>query len=258
MLDRNPDREPSNFRDFLILDVRLGAWYKHSLVADTAGSKVSVGTLFIVQGSGITDLADVVDGSGNQVVDGSSNQVVANNPTVTDNTTVLGTLFTKKNGDNVDYDFGYYTGGSLTDFSQNATDEETFTSTARMAHQVLGDVVHQKQSPYITTVFERIESFTDSDADGEDDTPGGCLMRVSYNFSTGSKAQKYGSQFQAYKPTQWAISYHDGSDPNVEVVTNKHRVRGRGPVLQVELENDPGKDFKLYGYQIEYSASRKV
>ncbi len=83
-------------------------------------------------------------------------------------------------------------------------------------------------------------------------------MSVYYNFATGPNSAKYGSSVQAYKPTKWSISYFDGSDPGIEVVKNKHKIRGRGDAFQLKFENDGDKDFKLYGFQIGVTSSRKV
>ena len=83
-------------------------------------------------------------------------------------------------------------------------------------------------------------------------------MTTHYDFSTGTKSAKYGTARQVYKPTRWSISYFDGSDPDVEVVKNKHKIRGRGDAYQLRFENDEDKDFKLYGFQVDLTSSRKV
>ncbi len=256
MESQNQDSQPTMSRDYLVLDTRMRVWYKHSLTVDTDGSMVAPGTLFTLSG-GLSQDATVVSVTGDTVVNSTGDTVTGTSKHITDDTTILLTVLLKRSGSNVDFAIGTYTGSSLTDFSKNAVDEVAFSSVGRMAHQVLGDIEHAKQTPYITTIFKRVESFV-ADSVGDDITPGGCLMRASYNFATGAKAFKYGNQFQAYKPTKWSISYSDGSDPNIEVVKNKHKLRGRGDAIQIEISNDPGKDFVLYGYQIDYTYSRKV
>lgn len=256
-VDRNPNKQPTHFRDILILDARLKAWYKYTLSEDTVGNDVAVGDVFNIRG-GSSGFATVVDNSNNLVEDELGNLVEAFNTQFNDSSILTNLLLIKKNSDNTDWAFGQLIGDTLQDFSLNTTDTESFTSFITTAHQDFGDVVHKKQSPYITTVFKRVESGVIDGITGEDITPGGCQFRTNYEYSTSSKSNKFGTLRAAYKPTRWTISYFDGSDPGIEVVKNKHKIRGRGNGLQLHFENDGDKDFKLYGFQIDVTASRKV
>ncbi len=256
-VERNPNTQPTHLRDVLILDTRLGAWYKHTLSEDTVGSKVAIGDVFNIDG-GSQVFASVVDNSNNLVEDDVGNLVEAFDTSFNDSEQLTSLFLIKKNGDNTDWAFGQLVGDALDDFSLNATDTESVDGFVETAHQVFNDITHKKQTPYITTIFKRVESGIIDEETGEDITPGGCLMTTHYDFSTSSKSAKFGTARQAYKPTRWSVSYFDGSDPGTEVVKNKHKIRGRGDAYQLRFENDPGKDFKLYGFQVDVTTSRKV
>ena len=58
------------------------------------------------------------------VTDGS--EVIATDVTTAEATVVSGLVFIKKNGDNVDIAFGKFSGDSLTDFSLNSTDKQSY------------------------------------------------------------------------------------------------------------------------------------
>lgn len=255
--ERNLFNQATHMRDVLVFDTRLTAWYKYSLSEDTTGDKVAFGDVFNLT-AGDSEFTTVIDNNGDFVEDNNSALVEAYDAHNIGAEIRTIPVFIKRNGTNTDWAFGTLTGDFFQDFSLNDPDAESYDSFILTAHQVFNDLAHVKQANYITTIFDRVESGTIDETTGEDITPGGCLMSVFYNFATSTASAKYGTARQAYKPTKWSISYFDGSDPGIEVVKNKHKIRGRGDAFQLKFENDGDKDFKLYGFQIGITSSRRV
>jgi len=255
--DQNPNKQNTHARDMLVFNTQLGAWYKHSLLDDLVGTAVSIGDVFNVLGGDVIP-TQVVDESDVDIVDESDELVFATRSILADKSISTTLVLMKQNGDGVDFSFGQLVGSSLTDFSLNIIDETSYDSYITSSQQILGDVIHKKQVPYITTIFDRVESGTIDDETGEDITPGGCLMSISYDFAITTAAAKFGTPRQVYLPHRWTTSYFNGQDPGIEVVRNKHKVRGRGSAFQIKFANDEDKDFKLYGFQVELTASRRV
>ncbi len=256
-VERNKYSKNTHCRDILIYDINLSAWSKYSLEEDTEGTKVSIGDAFNIQGSSL-DFSTVIDNSGDLVEDESANLVEAFGTTGV-GTSVMKTTFLlmKISGNTLSFAFGRLEGDEYQDFSLNETDAETYDSYIDTAQQIYNDIMHKKQVPYLTTIFKRVEDNI-LDGNGVDTNAGGCLYTAIWNWATNTQSFKYGTARQAYLPNKWNISYEDGSDPGLEVVKNKHRVRGRGNAIQLRFENDGDKPFRLYGWQMVVQTSRRV
>ena len=256
-IERNQYSRNTHCRDILIYDIKLQAWSKYSLSEDEDGSKVSVGDAFVIQGSSLS-FSTLIDNSGNLVEDESANLVEAFGITGAGSSTLKTTLLLMKiSGDTLSFAFGRLEGEESQDFSLNVDDAESYDSYIETAQQIYQDIMHQKQVPYLTTIFKRLESGI-LDENGADTNAGSCFYTAIWNWATDTKSFKYGTARQAYLPNRWNISYEDGSDPGVEVVKNKHRVRGRGNSIQLRFENDGDKPFHLYGWQMLIQTSRRV
>jgi hypothetical protein len=252
---RNRNNQSTDTRDALIYDDILKAWTMASIVADSTGSKVTLGDIGILsKGRALSDT--VVDNLDNVVVDESDETVVAQDITsMSQITTVF--LYIKKNGDNCDFSFGQFSGDSYEDFSLNSVDTESFPAYIDMAHNLYNDVIHKKQFPYVMTIFERLESGVLDDS-GEDVTQGSCKMRVDWNWSTNTSSSKFGELRQVYFPYKFTTSHFDGVDPGLELVTSKHKIRGRGNTMRLHFEKDDNKGFKLLGWQLLVKAKRNA
>ena len=224
---------------------------------DEGGSKVSIGDAFIIQGSSLS-FSTLIDNSGNLVEDESANLVDAFGITGLGSSILKTTLLLMKiSGNTLSFAFGRLEGTESKDFSLNVDDAESYDSYVDTAQQIYNDISHQKQVPYLTTIFKRVEDGI-LDINGVDTNEGGCLFTAIWNWATDTKSFKYGTARQAYLPNKWNISYEDGSSPGIEVVKNKHRIRGRGNSIQLRFENDGDKPFYLYGWQMVVQTSRRV
>jgi len=253
---RRYDNHHSMLRDVLVFDVRLAAWSKYSLSADTDGSKVSIGYAAILSGGRI-DTASVVDSSGATVVDSAGDTVTIQDKTITNSSKVLNLLFMKKNSNTWSIGIGELTSSGLVDFEMSSTDEESNSSYITGSYQIFNDVAHRKFTGYLIPLFKRIESGV-LDANGEDITPGGCKYRVDYNWAINSNSKSYGTLRDAYIPYKYITSRYDGADPGDEIVSSLLKLRGSGSSFKVHFESDGDKDFKLYGWQIMINTKPRI
>ncbi len=256
-IERNKYNENTHCRDVLIYDIKLQAWSKYSLSEDEDGGKVSIGDAFVIQGSSL-EFSSLIDNSGNLVTTETDGLIDAFGETGAGTSSLKTSLLLMKiSGNTLSFAFGRLEGASSQDFSMNEVDAEAYDSYIDTAQQIFNDIAHRKQTPYLTTIFKRLEDYI-LDDDGVDTNAGGCLMTAIWNWSTDTKSFKYGTARQVYLPNRWNIGYEDGSSPGVEVVKNKHRIRGRGNAIQLRFENDGDKPFHLYGWQMVVQTSRRV
>ena len=256
-----------HYRDALVLDVRLNAWTKFSLSDEPLNDGVSQPKLSIADivmfDNGITDIRPVTDG--NDFVFDSSQQVTSQDPAATGVSFVPYILFINKYEITQIPDpwiryqvyLGELRSSGVVDFPSKIDFTENNPSYITIAHQVFGDVAHKKFLPYLIPLFKRMESGI-VDENGVDITPGGCKYRVDWDWATGASNKKFGQLYDAYKPYKWTTSMYDGVDPDIEIVSSKLKVRGRGDVFRLHFESDGTKDFKLYGWQLLLAAKRGV
>jgi hypothetical protein len=257
LTNQNLKKQACQFRDVLIYNSELDAWYKYALPDDLVGSKVYITDAFIVDG-GNNQTTGVISLSGDAVISESLDLVIAKDRLAAESTKVVGLMLAKKSNDNTQWAFGILEGASTQDFATSAEDVEPQVAFIDTAYQIFDDIEHNKQLPKLTTIFERVESGVIDEATGEDLTPGGCFYQVNFNWSTSTKSIKYGTPRQAYRPTRFGISYNDGSDPGLLNVVNMHSVRGRGRGAQLRFTNDGIKDFHLLGWQMQLRASKRT
>ena len=264
----NFNKEPCANQDVLVYDLKLQAFYKYQLRKDV---DLTDNDLMIADcGSFVGDFGEtpnIINLAGDNIINAASDNIVGSNFDGTNIQEFMLMLMTNKKtisagADVFRYGFAHMQGDIIQDFDNlDAADDvlkHTFDSEILSQHFIFQDVGHNKQSPYVHTIFDRVESGI-LDAGGNDITPGGCLLQFRFNWATGTKAgPQFGTPFQAYVPSRWNINPNDGSLPNIEVVLNRHKIQGRGRAFQVRFTNDGTKRFHLLGYQLEVEATRKV
>lgn len=255
--NQNSKHQPNQFRDVLIFDGNLNAWYKYSLSTDDVGNDVYIADAFITDG-GDNEQTVVIDLLENNVVSNASELVFARSSTGVPEGSIVGLMLAKKSTNFTQWAYGRLDGTTTQDFSLSSVDIVAVPSYIESAYQIFDDIEHQKQVPKITTIFERLEFGIIDDTTGEDVNQAGCLYQVNFDWATSSKSPKYGTARQAYRPYRFGISYNDGSDPGLLTVVNMHSVRGRGRGLQLRFSNDGTKDFHLYGWQLQLRASKRT
>lgn len=247
--------QPALNRDILVYDVSLNSWFKYSLEEDTNGSKVAISDVFTIP-SGQEELVSVVDESEVQVVDESSEEVAVISTTAKTINTIL--VVSKVNGNNADIAFVKMDSDGTTDFSLGTSDSYSFEAELKTHPIIFNDLRHRKYTPNLVFLFERMEQGIIDETTNEDVYPGGCLLRVSRDFAVNSKAFRFGESRQVYFPNRFTTSYHDGSDPGIDHIWYKTRLRGSSKAVQFRIIKDGSKDFKLIGMQLTTNYSRRV
>lgn len=128
-----------------------------------------------------------------------------------------------------------------------------FTSYVETGFDSLQDIMGKsKKAPMLQTLFERTEGSFDI-VEGNLDLldKSGCLVSYGWDWAT----SPYSNQFQAYKLLRNYTPAGAGSPFNygVDVITTRHRIRGRGTSLGLRFQSEPQKDFKLLGYGMLYT-----
>ena len=264
----NFNKQPCATQDILVFDLKLGAFYKYQIRKDvnlTDNDLMIADCTTIIGDFGETP--NIINLAGDNIVNAALDNIVGSNFDGTNIQEFMIMLITNKKtisagNDVFRYGFAHMQGDIVQDFDNLIAADDvlkhTFDSEILSQHFIFQDVGHNKQAPYVHTIFDRVESGI-LDAGGNDLTPGGCLLQFRFNWATGSKAgPQFGTPFQAYVPSRWNINPNDGSLPNIEVVLNRHKIQGRGRAFQVRFTNDGTKRFHLLGYQLEVEATRKV
>lgn len=229
----NTTNQPCMFTYILVLDVKTGAWFKHKI---ESLDDIYIASLFAISG----DFTSTTDPYSGQVTDES----------------LLNTLcvFTKYVVDgetqSTKWGFGALSGEDHIDFSSDVTSAKSFASYVTMAHQNYGTVIRKREATYLTTIFERTEVGTIDPDTNLDIRSGGCLMRVDWNWASGSASPYFGTARQVYFPDKYITSLYSGADVGNPIVMTKHKVRGWGNVFRFHFENDGDKPFKLLGWEL--------
>ena len=160
--------------------------------------------------------------------------------------------------------FGHFTDQNYIDFKRletayNDTDySRTYQSYLLTGFEVLGDGMRRKQTPFLYAFFKRTEGDVTGDSiDYTIDDYTSCQLQTRWNWSNISNG-KWSSSVQAYRPR--AIPFADDlgtptSDPGVDVVYSRNKVRGSGNAVQFRFYEDAeGKGFTLLGWQVLYQA----
>jgi len=131
-------------------------------------------------------------------------------------------------------------------------------------YDLQGDVVRQKQAPYIITHCKRTETQYVPQPDGsfELDFPSALYLQARWDWSDHGNRGKWSSTQQVYRsrstynptPELTALEYNPG---NI-LATAKSRIRGRGRSLQLKFSSESGKDFNLLGWGIIYTGNSEV
>lgn len=229
----NITNQPTMFRDMLVLDLKSGSWFKHSIESQ---GRVCIAALFNIPG----DFTSTTDPYSGQVTDESLL-----------NTLCVFTKVDETGGTNTaKWAFGALSGDTNVDFSSDTTSKASFSSYITMAHQNYGTVIRKREATYITTIFERTETGVIDGATNLDVRAGGCLMRVDWNWATSSDSPYFGTLRQVYFPNKYITSTFSGAGVGNDVVMSKHKIRGWGNVFRFHFENDGDKPFKLLGWEL--------
>lgn len=136
--------------------------------------------------------------------------------------------------DQISYTFGHYKNENPLDWVSfgGGLDSPAHLQTGFVTG---GDARLRKEVPRLTTHFSRTE---DEDLGGVESS---CILSSRWDWSTAVGTSRWSTPRQAYRPVRTS----DGHDH----VTTKNRIRGSGKSVSFRFESEPGKTFRLYGWE---------
>ncbi len=152
--------------------------------------------------------------------------------------------------------FATFNTSVLKDWFSDSAEDLSYTSKIITGFQTFGNVQPKKSILYGYFVFKKVESGV-LDGNGEDLTPGGCLLQTAWNWTDLAAHPKYqttGSQL--YDATRFTYSLAGAGDDGESHTYRKHRVRGRGNTVYFVLTNDGDTDFHLIGWTQQFYGGR--
>lgn len=125
-----------------------------------------------------------------------------------------------------------------------------------------GDFQRYKQVPYITFHFVKTENgFTEDEfGDWVPNNPSSCLVSAQWEWANHINSGRWGKQFQAYRFNRhyFPATLEDEFDNGFYTVVTKNKMRGKGRVLSMLIETEPGKDCYILGWSMVISANGNV
>jgi hypothetical protein len=133
-----------------------------------------------------------------------------------------------------------------------------FTSYLVTGQELFGDIMRNKQIPYILFYFKRTEDGFDSNTELEHQSS--CLVQARWGWSDSANSGKWGTQFQAYRFRRNYVPSGpaDTFDYGESVIVSKSKLRGSGKAISLYITSEPGKDMKLLGWAMKLSGNSDV
>jgi hypothetical protein len=233
----------NKLNNFLILDIPLGAFYPWK-VSDEASSTDYIMGLAVYSGYGSDELVlDVVLSNGDDVIQDADDIVSTQFSDFATGDPSIVLLI--RDGATGKLTMGTFSGDDFLEWGTT-----NYTSFAEAGYDFMGDIMLQKNAPYII-VYSRVteEGWVVTEAGYEPIRPSSIFVSAYWDFSTtpSSAAQ------QAYRYKTTPIV--DPGDLNNfgypdTVITTRLKVRGRGRSMRMRFESEQGKDFVLLGYGV--------
>lgn len=121
--------------------------------------------------------------------------------------------------------------------------------------ETLGDLQRNKQTTYVHSFFTRTET-----GFYPDQTPkraSGCTLRARWDWTNGSNANRWSESQNAYRYRKAfaPAAFTDAFNTGEEILYTKLKVRGKGRAVSFWYQSVAGKDFRLLGFAVPYTAS---
>ena len=229
----------------LILDIDLGAFIPWDVSEATSGVTRFIKGVTFLDGRAATSTAQNIIVGVDNVVVGVDDVVVTG---YADTSSGESSLF-----------FPVFHNGKLTFGNFYKTDfldwgDADYTSFVITGYEFAGDLLIQKNAPYIVVYLKRTETgWTGDETNGYSMlNPSSCLMTVRWNTANTSDSNKISQSRQVYKYRRFPVV--DAGDLTsfpygFSTIESRNKVRGRGRVLQVKFESEQGKDFNILGWE---------
>jgi len=260
--DTDTPTELQSFYDsVLVLDVRTGAFYRYSHELDEN----------LVRGIGPSFPRRT------RIVPLSRGNVVADGEDVTVGGELV-TVFTEEDGALVDADdflvgikhifcdsllntfsFVEYSSLLFHDFVDTtfALDPVPYTSFLITGDETVESPEQFKQATWLHSFFEKTETGVEIvDDQLQFIRPSGCKVQAQWDWHRTGSGNRWSNPQTAYRLRRpfSPSSLSDTVDTGEGVIYTRLKIRGKGRALNLRYESEPGKDFKLLGYSVPFTA----
>ena len=244
--DYSATNYPNSYNKELVYDLTLKAWYKNS-ISSLASDSPYIADYVPIPGYTVTSREEsVVSGTSSVIVTDGTGVVVDDDIPVSRTEqfsflTIVGTSFT----------LSKYNGSDFLDWKTKDSVGVDFSSFLYTGYELFGDVMRQKQIPYVFFYFELTED--GFEASGDDlvfKNQSSCKVQAQWGWSNSAANGKWGKEFQAYRilrnytPSGAADAYDSGES----MVVTKNKLRGSGKSISLYIRSEQGKDMKLLGW----------
>ena len=230
----------------LIFDLTLQAWYKNELsslssnspyvadYADVPGYSIAIREETVVAG-----VESVINTAGTGVV--VNDDIPVNRAAQFSILTLRGTSFT----------LSKYNGSDFMDWKTADSTGVTYLSYLVTGYELFGDVMREKQIPYLFMYLQKTEDgFASSGSSFILTNQSSCKVQAQWNWANTATGGKWGPEFQAYKilrnftPSGVTSTFDNGDS----MVVTKNKLRGSGKCLSLYIKSETGKDMRLLGW----------
>ena len=237
---------PNSYNKELIYDLTLKAWSKNEL-SSLASDSPYVADYVAMPGYSVSAREESVVAGTDTVLVTAGDTVVVPDDVATSRTeqfsflTIVGTSFT----------LSKYNGSDFLDWKTKDSVGVDYSSYLYTGYELFGDIMRQKQIPYIFLYLQKTED--GFQASGDDlifKNQSSCKVQAQWGWSNSAANGKWGKEFQAYRilrnytPSGAADAYDSGDS----MVVTKNKLRGSGKCLSLYIRSEQGKDMKLLGW----------
>lgn len=239
----------------LIVDTTIEAFYKHTISSLSSNTPYVAGYMITPNFVTAQDVQSVV-------VNGEQVQVNGEDVVITSDVRSRGLSATKyvtvvPGITNYEFTFSNYKDSNFRDWYSTDSTGAYFESYLITGHELFGDVVRDKQTPYIFCYFKRTETgFTGSGNTFDLDNPSSCFVQSRWEWTDSATSGRWGTAFQAYRLNRNYIpdNIDDPFDYGFDVIITKSKLRGKGKALSIKFYSENGKDMHLLGWATTMSA----
>lgn len=241
----------------LVFDTVLGAFYKFKL--------------------------DVADGTFPYITNGFVTREIKTRVEQVDLTTVLGFVFKLLSGEEItvpqtiettnptslkmltivpqtsgndDYTISEFSNTTFVDWEAHDSVGKDYEAFLLTGFDIQGDILRNKQAPYIQCAFNRTETaFVDNGSGGvEFDKPSSCIMEARWDWTSNDVSGKITTPREVYRFKRPFIPGPIGElfANGLPVVTTRSKIRGRGKELHLKFTSPAKFDCQLLGWATDY------
>lgn len=218
-------------KTILILDLTLNAFFKHDISSLVSNSPIIIGA---------------INSENNTAWYGSAIRYL---------TAVPGSGTYK-------FTFSEFNNTAFMDWFTKDSTGITYSSFLEAGFEYTGDVMLNKQAPYVLAYLEQTETgFVENEDDGFDlVNPSSCFMQAKWDWANVSSSNRWSEEKQVYRLQR--LQLPDEDDLSLaygqSVIVTKNKIRGKGRAIRTRWRSEDGKDFNLLGWAATYTVDTDV